>query len=473
MSIGIHCQGQSERLIGSSSRISIQGGSIWYSDTVTLSYPDLISHDGIEALFDEDCNISFIDKTDYKQAQDGSWSPDLKVRRMIDKSGKLISRHLDVFERSTLKWRKHSRHQLQCKRNNSEVAQSFFYVNSDGSETLDWTRHLLYDENQNELEDSVVYFSPEGNVLRVYGNVRSWENGRLKKHRSFGIGHGESEYFYNSNGSLKEYLHSALDANLNQTGIQSSWKFFYDSKRNLRKRIKLSRSDSTDAWIMQELLENSNQYNVDGQLVLKDLSMDGFHYARELYNYSALNLLIDSVYIGLDSAGSERYRTKSSFIYDNQGRLLQENRFNFDEVKEQYFLVQILYKKYSEGGNLSQVSTFQHDTLTNEDVLQHESNYYWEAYLHDESFSDLLDLVVFSFPNPVQDIASFVARTQVEGLANFKVYNNIGQLLYQEEMSISKGSNHFFWDASAQPTGLYFAELQIGNLKKTVKIIKN
>jgi len=78
-------------------------------------------------------------------------------------------------------------------------------------------------------------------------------------------------------------------------------------------------------------------------------------------------------------------------------------------------------------------------------------------------------------PNPVQTTTKISCNTAtVEGNVNFKVFNNIGQLVQQGTVLNAKLQNGIEVDLSARSAGVYFIEVaDVTGKVNTAKIVKN
>jgi hypothetical protein len=78
-------------------------------------------------------------------------------------------------------------------------------------------------------------------------------------------------------------------------------------------------------------------------------------------------------------------------------------------------------------------------------------------------------------PNPVQTTTKITCNTAtVEGNVNFKVFNNIGQLVQQGTVLNANLQNGIEVDLSARSAGVYFIEVaDVTGKVNTAKIVKN
>jgi len=66
-------------------------------------------------------------------------------------------------------------------------------------------------------------------------------------------------------------------------------------------------------------------------------------------------------------------------------------------------------------------------------------------------------------PNPFSDVTEIQINTKQSGTFEFNVYNIIGKLLHQEEVTLSAGRNTITFDGSDLHSGMYFYSVGQGN----------
>ena len=80
----------------------------------------------------------------------------------------------------------------------------------------------------------------------------------------------------------------------------------------------------------------------------------------------------------------------------------------------------------------------------------------------DDPIKDVIGLGQ-NVPNPFSDVTEIQVDTKQSGTFEFKVYNIIGKLLHEEEVSLSVGQNTITFDGSHLHSGMYFYSVGQGN----------
>ncbi|MEZ4792235.1 MAG: T9SS type A sorting domain-containing protein [Gelidibacter sp.] len=95
---------------------------------------------------------------------------------------------------------------------------------------------------------------------------------------------------------------------------------------------------------------------------------------------------------------------------------------------------------------------------------------FYDIYILDESLSVpevLASDAIKVYPNPIDQLVSFEASQQISKIS---IYSMLGQKI---EEFVGNGSNSLQMDMSAYSTGNYIAKVQLGDISKIVKLLKD
>lgn len=84
-----------------------------------------------------------------------------------------------------------------------------------------------------------------------------------------------------------------------------------------------------------------------------------------------------------------------------------------------------------------------------------------------------IQMVLQNNPNPMVDKSEILFTAEDNGVANFKVYNLIGNVVMQNDIAVKKGVNKIEMDSKNFESGIYFYSLSKGNNSFTRKMIVN
>jgi len=76
-----------------------------------------------------------------------------------------------------------------------------------------------------------------------------------------------------------------------------------------------------------------------------------------------------------------------------------------------------------------------------------------------------------NIPNPFSNFTEIQIDTKRSGLFEFKVYNVLGKLLYDEKVTLSVGKNTITFDGSQLHSGIYFYSVGQGNDRVTRRMV--
>ncbi len=76
-----------------------------------------------------------------------------------------------------------------------------------------------------------------------------------------------------------------------------------------------------------------------------------------------------------------------------------------------------------------------------------------------------------NIPNPFSDVTEIQIDTKQSGVFEFKVYNVIGKLLHEREVTLSAGNNTITFNGSKLPSGMYFYSIGQGNDRVTRRMV--
>jgi len=79
---------------------------------------------------------------------------------------------------------------------------------------------------------------------------------------------------------------------------------------------------------------------------------------------------------------------------------------------------------------------------------------------------------ILAYPNPFLHTVNFDIKTDRNGVFILSIYNLSGQRIYYRTGTSSPGKEHFQWNASNHPNGIYFYNLELNNKTIGGKIIK-
>ena len=148
-------------------------------------------------------------------------------------------------------------------------------------------------------------YDPEGSLLLTR---KTFVNGKLQK---------ESEFKYFNEGLVKtERVNCYFDCGKYPEKYES--KYFYDSKRNLIKKVDSSLVSP------QIIAEHSYQYNNKELLVLRDVNYLDSTNQSTTYRYDAHEWLVEKNTVD----GNAKVLEVISYTYDSKGRKSSEKKFN-------------------------------------------------------------------------------------------------------------------------------------------------
>jgi hypothetical protein len=82
------------------------------------------------------------------------------------------------------------------------------------------------------------------------------------------------------------------------------------------------------------------------------------------------------------------------------------------------------------------------------------------------------ELPLKNYPNPFTTTTTIEFELQKMYTVHFKVYNVMGEVVYQKENHFDPGPHHISWSPGSLPAGLYFGVLKFNDNVEVVKLLK-
>lgn len=251
--------------------------------------------------------------------------------------------------------------------------------------------------------------------------------------------------YLDPHGNVTEYIWVNFSGNTD-TATHYRREYVYDDKGNMTTSIEKIK-DMNGIWLNTEKIESA--YNANRQLIEKSI----YYYIRPTNSWRK--------YVRYTYEFNERMQM-TEMKYDNS-----KDSVNWNNKT----LLKYTYTAY---GHPSQVKSYSWDTLTNEYALLHTLNYYWEKYFYDDNIIESSDdFSTAIYPNPSDNIFNVIFSSETVGDGEVSIFNALGESVLKKRIPVVPQMNHFTWDASGLPVGLYMMVLQAEGKEKTFKLLKS
>ncbi len=232
-----------------------------------------------------------------------------------------------------------------------------------------------------------------------------------------------------------------------------------------------------------------NEFMADNDNVVPDPSGD-FDDWIELYNNSNITISLNGYFLSDESGDLTQWAFPDTLIGpndyliiwadDEEGQPGLHANFKLSASGEEIVLVApdtTIVDQVTFGAQPTDLSTGRYPNGTGSFVLMNPTfsaeNTPGISDVDDSNNGQPIDYVLYqNYPNPFNPSTTISFSIPVQGNVSLKIFNVIGQevaALVNE--NLSTGNYSFNWNASNQPSGIYFYNLQTGNFVETKKMI--
>jgi hypothetical protein len=163
---------------------------------------------------------------------------------------------------------------------------------------------------------------------------------------------GKEEFHYNDNGDRYIYKFSEWDADNQQWAKSWIYNFFYDESGNLEMEVKWDWSNDSNKWVYawKELYwyDNSGRVSVKNAEEWDAEYNDWRRLWSQQYKYNDLGQIAIYYYFGFSSSSN---RTKTEFEYDDEGLLVVQKHYSWNDDGNQWQLGSKTEHDYDSSGN--------------------------------------------------------------------------------------------------------------------------
>lgn len=340
-----------------------------------------------------------------------------------------------------------------------------------------------YNSNDQRVKDSIIYFiNGEASNYRLISNTY-FDNKELKQSITFeaySLAVDIGSYVirnYNELGSLIKQESFIRNSNQITTNLEVI-EYQYDEKNRiilevetahengLWDTVRFSAHQYEDSTFSQNNIEVTTTYT-------KNNVAEEFIPLNRIVNQSySNNLLQKRTFYSWDSVQWVQEIT-FEYQYDSSNRITK--LFHSSPRSRTTVPTPTATKRnwtYTKHGNLKSHIVSEAYDIENKFYKTREEYYYYEPYLNEETSLNYSQLVPIVYPNPFQGDVQILFSCVPNKEGSITIFNSGGKIISTHDFSSPNEFYQYEWDATNQPSGIYYARIIMGKEISTVRLIK-